>query len=131
MKKFLLFSIVCMLSLSFSGFSNTEETDSQKGEPCGLFPVRSNGKWGFIDKEGNFVIYPQFDYAVGFSEGLAAVRIGDWETGKSGFINKEGKIVINLQFDGAGEFSEGLAVVGIGEKYGVIDKTGKIVYLEK
>ena len=35
---------------------------------------------------GAFVINPQFDSAGSFSEGLAAVRIGDDETGKYGFI---------------------------------------------
>lgn len=35
--------------------------------------------------------------------------------------------VIPLQFDYAGSFSEGLARVQIGWKYGLIDKTGKIV----
>lgn len=37
-------------------------------------------------KTGQIVINPQFDEAQPFSEGLAAVRIGDDETGKWGFI---------------------------------------------
>ena len=35
------------------------------------------GKRGFIDKTGHYVINPQFDGASSFSDGLAAVRIGD------------------------------------------------------
>ena len=35
---------------------------------------------------GTFVINPQFDFPSSFSEGLAAVRIGDDETGRWGFI---------------------------------------------
>ena len=35
---------------------------------------------------GTFVSNPQFDGARSFSDGLAAVRIGDYETGKWGFI---------------------------------------------
>ena len=37
-------------------------------------------------KTGSFVINLQFDDAKSFSDGLATVRIGDYETGKWGFI---------------------------------------------
>ena len=37
-------------------------------------------------KTGTIAINPQFDAADHFSDGLAAVRIGDYETGKWGFI---------------------------------------------
>ena len=37
-------------------------------------------------KTGTVVINPQFDEAGSFSEGLAVVRIGDYEMGKYGFI---------------------------------------------
>ena len=55
------------------------------------------------------MIKPQFDEVGSFSEGLAAVRIGEnW-----GFINKAGEVVIKLQFDKATDFHNGLAVVGV------------------
>lgn len=38
-----------------------------------LAAVKKNGKWGYIDTEGNTVIPFQFDYAFPFSEGLAVV----------------------------------------------------------
>ena len=71
-------------------------------------------------KTGTFVINPQFDYAEPFSDGLAVVRIGDFETGKDGFIDKTGTFVINPQFDDARSFSEGLARVRIGDEWGFI-----------
>ncbi|HDS29982.1 MAG TPA: WG repeat-containing protein, partial [Firmicutes bacterium] len=51
---------------------------------------------GFIDKTGQYVINPQFDFAFDFSEGLAPVKIAE----KWGFIDKTGQFVINPQFDG-------------------------------
>ena len=71
-------------------------------------------------KTGTFVINPQFDDAFPFSEGLAHVRIGDYQTGKAGFIDKTGAFVINPQFDFAASFSDGLAHVRIGGKWGFI-----------
>ena len=38
-----------------------------------LAAVKKDGKWGYIDMEGNTVIPFQFDYAFPFSEGLAVV----------------------------------------------------------
>ena len=43
---------------------------------------------------GAFVIKPQFNAAYSFSEGLAAVEIGETRPGKWGFIDKTGKVVI-------------------------------------
>lgn len=48
---------------------------------------------------------------------------------KIGFMNEKGGEVIKPQFDsdGTGEFHEGMCLVKVGDKYGYIDKTGKIV----
>lgn len=35
----------------------------------------NNAKWGFIDKNGDFVIKPQFDEVGDFEEGYAKVAI--------------------------------------------------------
>src|SRR5262249_45828952 len=72
-------------------------------------------KNGYIDKTGTFVITPQLmvvDLAA-FSEGLAAVRVGEFLSGKWGFIDREGKLVIDPDFDTVGSFHEGLAVIGV------------------
>src|ERR1035441_6646417 len=88
---------------------------------------------GFVatSKTGQIVINPQFDGADAFSEGLAAVRIGDDKTGKWGYIDKAGKYVINPQFDSADVFIGDMAAVRIGDdktgKWGYIDKAGKYV----
>jgi len=76
-------------------------------------------------------IPPQYDDGREFSEGLAAVRVGEWGTEKWGFIDKAGKEVISLQYDYAGDFHDGLAVVMVDDgetsRWGFIDKTGKEV----
>ena len=85
-----------------------------------------------MDKTGKTVISPQFDSTlnedgVTFSEGLAAVYVGD----KWGYIDKTGKFVIPPKFKQRfppSLFHEGLAQVEIQEgKNSFIDKTGALV----
>jgi hypothetical protein len=97
-----------------------------------MAPVRINGKTGFIDKFGKFIILPRFDFAFWFTEGLAAVRVCTNSGLKWGFIDKSGQFVIEPQFDDARWFSEGMALVEIRDEtgqgwYGFIDKSGKFV----
>jgi hypothetical protein len=87
----------------------------------GLAAVNSNGKWGYIDATGKFVIPAQFDDAENFSEGLAAVKQGQ----KYGYIDPAGKWVIAPQFDYADEFAEGLADVELNKTWGWIGPDGK------
>jgi hypothetical protein len=72
----------------------------------------SGKKWGYIDKSGKIVIEPQFDWALHFTEGLAAVKV----KGKYGFLDQTGKMVIQPQYHEARNLSEGLAPVGIADK---------------
>ena len=102
------------------------------------------GKWGFIDNTGTIKIEPRFDnvevpWLYGpadiFSEGLAAVAVGEDDDEKWGYIDTSGAVVVEPQFDYAGSFSEGLAAVGNktgmdGElfmEFGYIDTSGTLV----
>ncbi|MFA6212781.1 MAG: WG repeat-containing protein [Candidatus Obscuribacterales bacterium] len=81
-----------------------------------------DGKWGFIDSTGQFVISNELEYATSFSDGLAAVVIeGNW-----GFINTKGEIVIEPIYEKAKPFSNGLALVKLRNKLGYIDKNGNL-----
>ena len=66
-----------------------------------------NGKWGFVDKNFQFVIEPRFDSAFEFSEGRAEVTIKN----KSGFIDTSGTIVVPPKYDMVWGFQNGLARV--------------------
>lgn len=82
------------------------------------------GKVGWLDKNGNWVLKPQFDGLSPLVNGLAAASIN----GKYGYIDKSGNWVIKPKFDHAYNFAaNGLACVEVDDKYGYIDKTGNIV----
>jgi hypothetical protein len=119
----------------------------------GLAAVQGkNGKYGFIDKTGNFVIPPQF-YRVGdFSDGLAAVvPVGDSWPGDLNYINQKGQNVIKSMSTIPGRtnkiehdlnyyrFRGEVATVGLGKKQtdetayfaepqGYINKEGTLIW---
>ncbi|MBR8830383.1 MAG: WG repeat-containing protein [Chlorogloea purpurea SAG 13.99] len=78
-----------------------------------------NEKWGYINREGQFIITLGFEEARKFAQGLATVRVNNlW-----GYINGDGEIAIKPQFYGAIEFSEELGAVVKGDLWGYIDRS--------
>lgn len=54
-----------------------------------LFPIKANGKYGYIDRKGTIAIKPKYDMADDFSEGLARVKLGS----KWGYIGSNGEML--------------------------------------
>jgi hypothetical protein len=98
-------------------------TDS--GTTRALFPIRVDGREGFMDSDGKVVIEPRFEKTYPFTEGLAAVMLD----GKWGYIDERGTQVIPPTFRTAGLFREGRAQVRMEftSGYGYIDPTGAMV----
>lgn len=101
----------------------------KKDQLC-LAPVKLNGKWGFIDKAGQFVIEPLYGYVDNFCEGWAAFTFDPLRRGVNpecrwGYLDTAGKIVADPIFDEASDFSEGLARVRVDKMIGFIAKDGK------
>ncbi len=99
----------------------------------GMAPVQIDGKYGYIDTSGKLAIQPQFGWAFGFSEGLAAVANEQYSYF---FIDKTGRAAVPAQYDGSMgcrsvQFSEGLAAAWFGrpghQRCGFIDRTGRVV----
>lgn len=84
--------------------------------------AKLEGKWGYIDRRGEFAIPPRFNDSSGFVADRAAVRIA----GKFGYIDRSGDLVIPAGYTDAGAFSpDGRAQVKTDERWGVIDRQGK------
>ena len=65
------------------------------------------GKWGFLDENNNPICKFIYDEVRDFSEGIAAVRIGD----KWGYINQEGAEICEIRYEAVGDFQSNLGVV--------------------
>jgi hypothetical protein len=85
--------------------------------------AKKNGKIGFIDLKGNWIITPIYDKAKAFSKNLAPVCVGS----KWGYINPKAEFVIEPTYSDAEVFSKnGLAPVKE-KNWGFINESGKLI----
>lgn len=89
------------------------------------FSSPKNIKYGYINKQGDAVIKPQFFWADHFSHGLAPVQLH--ADSRIGFIDPTGKMVIPSVYESVYPFSEGLAAVKRHNRWGYINPQGKVV----
>ena len=121
-------------NIDSTGSSNNEATEAKKvgnlslnideGKNFseGLAAVKKDGKWGYIDKQGNLVIEYKYEIAESFSEELALV----YTDKKYGYIDTKGNTVIDFKYESANSFSGGLATVKENGKWLIIDNKGTI-----
>src|SRR5699024_1100528 len=83
----------------------------------------SHKKYGYINKEGEFIVKPACEQAFAFQEGRARVV----QNGKFGFIKRRGQLIADPIYARAWDYHNGLAMVRIGRKYGYINKAGIFV----
>lgn len=94
----------------------------------GLEPVKKNGLYGYINKEGKTVIDFSYEDAGVFDQGIAPVK----KNGVYGFINTKGEIIIQPQYKEAGNFNGDLAHVTLKDgSYALINKAGKVLIQSK
>lgn len=88
----------------------------------GRAPILINGKWGYINNNGQFVIQPQYDTADDFSEGLAA-----YQTGRLyGVVDRDGAVVLPAKYAFIGSYKEGRALFAEGGKFGYLNRKGVV-----
>ena len=74
---------------------NLEETDILTKDK--MIAFKKDGKWGYINTEGEILLEPKYAMAKSYSQGVAAICMD----GKWGYINKNGEMVIDAQFNAA------------------------------
>jgi len=87
-----------------------------------LYPFQLDGKWGFMDGDGNHVIDAQFDHATGMGH-WAAVQVGD----RWGMIAPDGSWIFKPQFDAYESISNEYAIVVKNGKYGAAKPDGTMM----
>lgn len=83
--------IVSNNNIQYFDYSGKQLKNTEVYNNNNLYAVKQNDKWGFIDKQGNVVVTPEYDMVTEFNEyGFAAIKKDD----KWGSISAEGKVVI-------------------------------------
>ena len=95
------------------------------GQQDYLIPILKDGKYGYINLDGEIVIPFKYKKVQPFSEGLAGVR----EHGLYGFIDTEGKYSLPPIYDYVDTFSNGFAKVWIAGNCRLIDKMGNSLFV--
>ena len=88
-----------------------------------LLVIKTDGKFGYIDKRGHTVISPRFDHGWPFIGGFAKVEVG----GKRGMIDTNGTYRISPVYDEISSWQSPPWQVSEGEKLGLIDASGDVL----
>ena len=111
--------------------------DSYRTEECqqeGLMVVyNENGKYGYMNVDGDLIVEPKFKEAYPFSDGVGLVNMAVSEGSAEsyyGYIGTDGNYVIEPKYSNARNFNDGYAYVNHskeGNIEGFIDKQEKLV----
>ncbi len=88
---------------------------------------KHNYKYGYIDKNDSFSLYPKYDYANGFWGEYAFVEVD----GKRLYINKYGNVIPESEVNYARKTSSDLVAEIQNNKYGFINNEGKFIITPK
>ncbi|WP_026476125.1 WG repeat-containing protein [Alkaliphilus transvaalensis] len=89
----------------------------------GLAPVLLDGKWGFINPEGDVIVPIIYDSVGVFSEGRAGVKVGNYW----GYVDQQGNVIVEPQYDALTTYAEGLGIVVKDNRYGALNRDGEAV----
>jgi hypothetical protein len=84
-----------------------------------LFPAMNAGKYGFINKSGNWSVDASYEEVRVFREEIAAVK----NKGLWGFIDKSGQLMSPFQFESVSDFENGISIVKQNGKYHLFKKS--------
>ncbi len=108
------------LILDYKYFDIEKFNKKSKYYPYDMAKINENGLYGYILKDGTFLVTPQFEVLKAYQEDMARVK----KNNKWGFINVKGKIVIPLIYDLVEPFTNGKSRVLLNGERFYIDKNG-------
>ncbi|MEM9985071.1 MAG: WG repeat-containing protein, partial [Bacteroidota bacterium] len=92
--------------------------------PRPISPIEEpGGRWGFINRKGEFVVNPTYQDIKGFNEGFAAVKQG----GLWAYIDEDFQRITDYEFRWVDYFKNGIAEVRLSSVHG--DYDGRFAYI--
>ena len=107
--------------------------DNSYSDPKGFIMVKSNNKWGFLDKDFKVKVPLIFDTLEEFDDkdfACACININESYYGKKcGFINRKGEWIIEPKFELLRRFNKiGLALARLNNRQGYINRQGEFIF---
>ncbi|MEM7108193.1 MAG: WG repeat-containing protein [Bacteroidota bacterium] len=87
----------------------------------GLYPVKIDGLYGFIDHQNRLIVSNRYEDVGNFVDGLAPFKL----MGKWGFINRKEKIIVQPLYSQVSDFINNVAIVVKDGRHYLMDKKGK------
>ncbi|MFA7636926.1 MAG: WG repeat-containing protein [Monoglobales bacterium] len=105
--------------MTFGPYTKTVPSIFKEGRAV----VVKDGKYGIIDKDGQYVVMPKYDLMSDISDGGVVFA----QDGLFGYMDTNGNIIIAPRYENLSPFRKGLAVFLKDHKYGVIDRAATVV----
>ena len=95
--------------------------------------VEVNGKYGFINRQGTFIVKPQYAFVRDFKNGLALIGNAYKDKVIWGFVDNFGKVILQPLYIDMKDFSEGFIAYKstVSDKWGFLDSKGKIAITDR
>jgi WG containing repeat len=111
-----------MLNKKGEIFKTLTGVQTMKFSSDGMLAVKENGKWGYINNNGDVVVKAKYDSCETFKYGYGRVMMNK----KWGIIDKSGTEIIEPKYENILPGENGLFIY-FDKYWGVMDKTGKIL----
>lgn len=99
----------------------SSQVEDVQGFSEGLFLIKKNGSFGFVDVENKLRIANRYEQAKAFSEGMAAVKLRN----RWGFIDRNERLVIQPHYISVTPFQNGISVFEMDGLFGFMTLEGK------
>lgn len=96
----------------------------------GMVPATDGRRWGFMDRDGRWVIAPQYALVFPFKGGLAPAALGDESAGLNGterwgLIDRAGRWVVEAKLTALGQWDGASIPARRGALWGLLDRDGR------
>lgn len=103
-------------------FKTLTGVETLKFTSDGMLAIKVNGKWGFMNQKGDYIVNPKYDDCESYKYGYAKVKTGT----KWGIIDKSGTEIFEPKYENIVPGENGIFIF-YNTAWGIMDKTGKVI----
>ncbi len=105
--------------LEFGPYDTMAPTVFKEGHAVVIY----EGKYGIVDRDGDFTVNPKYEMISDICDGCAVFK----QNGLFGYLNVKGSVIIAPRFETLGNYKNGYAVYSDDHKFGVVDRGANVI----